>query len=132
MMECHTVCILCRKRGLPVSSKRAGQPSVPPPESGGMSSGLGRQPSVKYTKDPQMQHYFPRAADLHQQPPFRYIYISYCVGYRAIWQVIARVCEVLPEPKARVILTHECNNSQYCPINHVISCLLPSSSSTWC
>ena len=24
------------------------------------------------------------------------------------------------------------NNSQYCPINHVISCLLPSSSSTWC
>ena len=59
-------------------------------------------------------------------------YISYCVGYRAIWQVIARVCEVLPEPKARVILTHECNNLQYCPINHVISCLLPSSSSTWC
>ena len=43
-----------------------------------------------------------------------YIYtcISYCVGYRAIWQVIARVCEVLPEPKARVILTHECNNSR--------------------
>ena len=44
----------------------------------------------------------------------------------------ARVCEVLPEPKARVILAHECNNSQYCPINHVISCLLRSSSSTWC
>ena len=55
-----------------------------------------------------------------------YIYLSYCVGYRAIWKVIARVCEVLPEPKARVILTHECNNSQYCPINHVISCLLPT------
>ena len=61
-----------------------------------------------------------------------HVYISYCVGYQAIWQVIARVCEVLPEPKAKVILTHECNNSQYCPINHVISCLLPSSSSTWC
>ena len=45
-----------------------------------------------------------------------YIYISYCVGYQAIWQVIAPVCEVLPEPKARVILTHECNNSQYCLI----------------
>ena len=28
-------------------------------------------------------------------------------------------------------LLHECNNSQYCPINHVISCLLPSPSSTW-
>ena len=32
-----------------------------------------------------------------------YIYISYCVGYWAIWQDIARVCEVLLEPKARVI-----------------------------
>ena len=63
---------------------------------------------------------------------FMHINISYCVGYRAIWQVIARVCEVLPEPKARVILTHECNNSQYYLINHIISCLLPSSSATCC
>ena len=37
------------------------------------SKGLGRQPSVKYTKDPHMQHYFPRAVDMPQQPVVRYV-----------------------------------------------------------
>ena len=39
---------------------------------GGVARGVVREPSVRYTSDPQMQHYFPRAADTsHQSPVFR-------------------------------------------------------------
>ena len=42
-------------------------------------------------------------------------FILECVmGYWAIWQVIAQVCGVLPEPKVRV----------YFPIFHIISLVL--------
>ena len=52
------------------------------------------------------------------------VFISYYVGYRAIWQVIAQVCEVLFEPKVRVILAHECHKGKYCPVQNRKSTLL--------
>lgn len=48
---------------------RKGKMPRPKPESVGISSrGVHRQPSIKYTRDPQMQPYFPMMCNVPSQP----------------------------------------------------------------